>query len=130
MNSSTGSYNKQMMKLTKIICRIGLVATIAIATRAGAIQPSILGSYKSNGYTIDLEASGNYHSCNPQNRCFTISRTKSSQQGKTRIWQTAGYTYQVTPLGNVLKQGHHTRISVKIIDPKFKVISNRIFRYQ
>jgi hypothetical protein len=119
-----------MMKFTDIIVRVGLFATIAITTGVEANQTSILGSYKSDGYTIDLEANGDYHSCNPQNRCFTISHTKSSQQGKTRIWRDAAYTYRVTPVGNVLVKGHHTRISVKIVDFKLKVISSRIFRYQ
>jgi hypothetical protein len=119
-----------MMKITKIICRAGLFATIAFASEAEAIQPSILGSYKSNGYTIDLGANGDYQSCNPQNRCLTISHTKSSQRGRSRIWKNAGYTYRVTPLGNSLLRRRYTRISVKIIDAKLKVVSNRIFRYQ
>jgi hypothetical protein len=74
---SSSHRDLQMMKFTEIICRIGLFAMILHATGAEANQPAILGSYKSNGYTIDLEANGDYHSCNPQNRCLTISRTKS-----------------------------------------------------
>ena len=119
-----------MMKFTEIICRVGLLATIALAPVAQANQSSILGSYKSNGYTLDLEANGDYHSCSPQNRCLTISHTKSSQQGKAQIWKHAGYTYRVTPVGSSLLRGHYARVSVQIIDSKLKVISNRIFRYQ
>ena len=119
-----------MMKFTEIICRIGLFATIALAPVAQANQPAILGSYKSNGYTLDLEANGEYHSCNPQNRCLRIPQTKSSLQGKTRIWKHAGYTYRVTPVGRSLLRGHYARISLQIIDYKLRVISNRIFRYQ
>jgi hypothetical protein len=80
--------------------------------------------------TIDLGANGDYHSCNPQNRCLTISHTKSIQRGRTQIWKNAGYTHQVTPLGSSLLRGKYTRVSDKIIDPKLRVISNRIFRYQ
>jgi hypothetical protein len=42
----------------------------------------------------------------------------------------SGEMLRVTPVGNVLVKGHHTRISVKIVDSKLKVISSRIFRYQ
>jgi hypothetical protein len=119
-----------MMRFTDIIYRVGLLATIAIATGAEANQASILGSYKSNGYTIDLEANGEYHSCNPRNRCLRIPQTRSSLQGKTRIWRHAGYTYRVTPVGSSLFQGHYARISVQIVDSQLKVVSSRIFRYQ
>jgi hypothetical protein len=119
-----------MIKFTEIICRIGLFATISLATGVEANQVSILGSYKSNGYTLDLEANGEYHSCNPRNRCLRIPQTRSSRQGQARIWKHAGYTYRVTPVGLSLLQGHYARISVQIIDSKLKIISNRIFRYQ
>jgi hypothetical protein len=119
-----------MMKLAKILYRASLFVTIGLATVAEANQSSILGSYKSNGYTLDLESGGDYHSCDPRNRCLTISHRKSSQQGKTRIWKNAGHTYLVTPVGNTLMRGNHTRISVKIVDSNRKVISDRIFRSQ
>jgi hypothetical protein len=119
-----------MMKLTKILCKTILFATISLASTAVANETSILGSYKGGGYILDLESSGDYHSCNPQNRCLTISRNKSSRQGKTRIWKNAGYTYRVTPLGRQLKRGQHTRIAVQILSPKNKVIFDRIFRSQ
>jgi hypothetical protein len=118
------------MKLTKILCKTALFTTILLASTAVANEISILGSYKGGGYTLDLGSGGYYHSCNPQNRCLTIARNKSSQQGKIRIWKNAGYTYRVTPLGQQLKQGRHPRISVKIISPTNKVVFNRIFRSQ
>jgi hypothetical protein len=119
-----------MMKFTETACRIGLFATISLTSIAEASQSSILGSYKSNGYTLDLEVDGGYHSCDPQNRCLAISHTKLSQQGETWIWKNAGYTYQITPVGSTLFRGYYTRISVKIINSNRKVIFNRIFRHQ
>jgi hypothetical protein len=102
-----------------------------MATMAGANQTSILGAYKgAGGYTLDFSSGGDYHSCDPQNRCLTISHTKSTQQGKTRIWRRAGSTYRVTPIGTMLKDGHYTRISVRIIDAKNQVVFDRIFRSQ
>jgi hypothetical protein len=117
-------------KLSKILLQTLPLASILVATVVGANNSSILGSYKSSGYTLDLESGGDYHSCDPQNRCLTISHTRSSQQGKTRIWKQAGYTYRVTPVGETLKQGHHTHISVKILSPKQQVVFDRIFRSQ
>jgi hypothetical protein len=119
-----------MMKLTKILCRTILFTTISLASTAIANETPILGSYKGGGYTLDIGSGGEYHSCNPQNRCLTIPRSQSSQQGKIRIWKNAGYTYRVAPLGRQLKRGQHTRISVKIISPTNKVVSDRIFRSQ
>ncbi len=118
------------MKLTKILCQTGLVVSAAIATAAVANDGSVLGSYKSNGYTLDLGSGGDYHSCDPQHRCLTIAYTKSSQQGKTWIWKNAGYTYRVTPIGQTLAPGHHQKVSVKITNPKNKVIFDRVFRSQ
>jgi hypothetical protein len=118
------------MKLTKIISYVS-IATIAIATAAGANQTSILGAYKgAGGYTLDFSSGGDYHSCDPQNRCLTISHTKSTRQGKTQIWKRAGYTYRVTPVGQRLQEGHYSMISVRVIDAKNRVISDRIFRSQ
>ena len=119
-----------MTKFTEILYKVVLFATISSATVVEANEKPILGSYKSGGYILDLSSSGEYHSCNPQNRCLKIPRNKSSQQGKIRVWQNAGYTYRVTPVGQQLKRGQHTRISVKIISPTNKVVSNRIFRSQ
>jgi hypothetical protein len=119
-----------MIKLTKILYQVVLLTTISLASAAIANETSILGSYKGGGYTLDISSSGDYHSCDPQNRCLTLSRSKSSQQGKIRIWKNAGYTYRVTPLGQQLKRGQHTRISVEIISPKNKVVFDRIFRSQ
>ena len=123
------NWDLQMMKLTKILYQVTFFTAIAV-TVAEANRTSLLGSYKSNGYTLDLESGGDYHSCDPQNFCLTIPRGRSSQQGKTWIWKKAGYTYRVTPVGNTLMRGHYTRLSVKIIDSKRKVISDRIFRSQ
>jgi hypothetical protein len=119
-----------MIKLTKVLYKTVLLTTIFSISTAVASEPPILGSYKGGGYTLDLGSGGDYHSCNPQNRCLTIPRNKSSQQGKTRIWKNAGYTYRVAPIGRQLKRGQHTRISVKIISPTNKVVSDRIFRSQ
>ncbi|WP_373544802.1 hypothetical protein [Chamaesiphon sp.] len=118
-----------MIKLTQILLTTGVFATIAASTIAEA-GGLILGSYKSSGYTLDLESRGDYYSCNPQNRCLRIAHTKSSQQSNTRIWKNAGYTYRVTPVGKQLSKGKQTRISVQIIDSKDRVVSNRIFRSQ
>ena len=118
-----------MMKLTQILLTTGVFATIAVSTIAEA-GISIFGSYKSSGYTLDLDAKGGYHSCDPQNRCLKIAHTKSSQQGNTRIWKNAGYTYRVTPVGKPLPKGKRTRISVQIIDSKDRVVSSRIFGSQ
>ncbi len=117
-----------MMKLTQILLTTGVFATLAASTIAAGV--SILGSYKSSGYTLDLDAKGSYHSCDPQNRCLKIAHTKSSQQGNTRIWKNAGYTYRVTPVGKPLPKGKRTRISVQIIDSKDRVLSTRIFGSQ
>ena len=119
-----------MMKFTEILYSAVIFTTISSASTVVANETSILGAYKSGGYTLDLESDGDYHSCNPKNRCLTISRNQSSQQGKIRIWKNAGSTYRVTPVGQQLKRGQHTRISVKIISPTNKVVSNRIFRSQ
>jgi hypothetical protein len=119
-----------MMKLTKILYKTLLLTTISLTSTAVANEPSILGSYKGGGYTLDLNSGGDYHSCDSQNRCLTLSRNQSSQQGKIRIWKNAGYTYRVTSLGQQLKRGQHTRISVKIISPKNQVVFDRIFRSQ
>ena len=118
-----------MMKLTQILLTTGVFATISASTIAEA-GVSILGSYKSSGYTLDLDSRGDYYSCDPQNRCLRIAHTKSSQQGNTRIWKNAGYTYRVTPVGKPLPKGKRTKISVQITDPKNKVVSNRIFGSQ
>ena len=118
------------MKLTKILCQTGLLFSLTIATAAVADDGSVLGSYKSNGYTLDLGSGGDYHSCDPRNRCVTIAHTKSSQQGKIWIWKNAGYTYRVTPVGHKLAPGQHTKVSVKITNPKNQVIFDRIFRSQ
>ena len=119
-----------MMKFTKILWKIALFTTISSVLPAVGKEVSILGSYKGGGYTLDLGSSGDYHSCDPQNRCLTIAHTKSSQQGSTRIWKQAGSTYRVTPIGQALTRGHYTRISVKIISLKNKKIFDRIFRSQ
>jgi hypothetical protein len=118
-----------MMKFARILWQTLFFTAIALPTVA-ANEIAILGSYKSSGYTLDLESSGDYHSCDPRNRCLTISHTRSSQQGNMRIWKNAGYTYRVTPMGKVLKRGHYTRISVQIINSKRQVIFDRIFRSQ
>jgi hypothetical protein len=118
------------MKLSTILLQTFPLASILLATVVGANNSSMLGSYKSSGYTLDLESGGDYHSCDPQNRCLTIPHTRSSQQGNTRIWKQAGYTYRVTPVGKTLKQGHHTHVSVKILSPKQQIVFDRIFRSQ
>ena len=119
-----------MMKFTKFLCQSISIAIIGMATAAGANSSFISGAYKGDGYILDLSSGGEYHSCNPQNRCVTIPRTQSTQQGRTSIWKRNGYSYQVTPVGNRLKAGHYTRVSVRIIDPQQKVIFDRIMRYQ
>jgi hypothetical protein len=119
-----------MMKPSKILWITGLFATISLVLPAIAKDFSIVGSYKGGGYTLDIGSNGDYHSCDPQNRCLTIAHTKSSQQGSTRIWKQAGSTYRVTPIGQALTRGHYTRISVKIISLKNKKIFDRIFRSQ
>jgi hypothetical protein len=118
------------MKLSKILLQTLPLASILFATVVGANNSSILGSYKSRGYTLDLESGGDYHSCDPQNRCLTIPHARSSQQGKTRIWKQAGYTYRVTPVGETLKQSHHTHVSLQILNPQQQVVFDRIFRSQ
>ena len=118
-----------MMKFTQILLTTGVFATLATSTIAEA-GGLILGSYKSSRSTLDLESRGDYYSCAPQNRCLRIAHTKSSQQGNTRIWKNAGYTYRVTPVGKPLPKGKQTRISVQIIDSKNRVVSDRIFRSQ
>ncbi|WP_295616950.1 hypothetical protein [Chamaesiphon sp. GL140_3_metabinner_50] len=119
-----------MMKFTKFLCQIISIATIGMATAAIANPISISGAYKGDGYILDLSSGGEYHSCDPRNRCVTIPRTQSTQQGQTYIWKRNGYSYQVTPVGNRLKAGHYTRISVRVIDTKQRVIFDRIMRYQ
>jgi hypothetical protein len=121
-----------MLKPSKLLS-IGalLFTTISLVSPAIATDISILGSYKGGGgHTLDLDSSGDYHSCDAQNRCFTIAHAKSSQQGNTRIWKHAGSLYQVTPVGQTLVQGHYTRISVRIISPQNKKIFDRILRSQ
>jgi hypothetical protein len=119
-----------MMKISKILWQTALLTTCSLGSVAVADRFSILGSYKGDGHTLDLDPGGDYHSCDPQNRCVTINRGQSSQQGNTRIWQNGGYSYLVTPIGQILKQGHHTRISLKIVNPQQQVILERIFRSQ
>jgi hypothetical protein len=119
-----------MMKFTKFLCQSISIATIGMATAAGANSSSILGAYKGGGYTLDLGSGGDYHSCDPQNRCVTIPQTQSTQQGKTYIWKRDGYSYHVTPAGNQLSDGHYTRISLRVIDTKQKVVFDRILRSQ
>jgi hypothetical protein len=119
-----------MMKFTKLLCQSISIATIGIATAAVANSSSISGAYKGGGYIVDLSSGGEYHSCDPQNRCVTIPRTQLTQQGQTYTWKRNGYSYMVTPVGNRLKAGHYTRISVRIIDTKQKVIFDRILRSQ
>jgi hypothetical protein len=117
------------MNLSKILWRTVLLSTIGFTSTAEAKPDTILGSYKSNGYTIDIE-NGKYYACNPQNRCLTIPRSKSRYNGRAKEWRNAGYLYRLTPVGNKLVNGHNTRVLLKIINPQQKVISKRIFRSQ
>jgi hypothetical protein len=119
-----------MMKPSKIMWITTIFTTISLVSPVIATDISILGSYKGDGYTLDLDPSGDYHSCDPQNRCLTIVHTKSIQQGNTRIWKHAGVTYQVTPISQTLIRGHYTRVSVKIVNRKNQKIFDRIFRSQ
>jgi hypothetical protein len=119
-----------MMKLINLLWQILLLTTLSLAKIDRAKGFSILGAYKSNGYTLDLNSRGDYHSCDPQNRCLTIPHTQASQQGKIRVWKRAGYTYRVTPIGKPITKGYHPKISVRVIDSKNKVIFDRIFRSQ
>jgi hypothetical protein len=117
------------MNLSKILWRTVLLSAIGFTSTAEAKPDTILGSYKSSGYTIDIEE-GEYHGCDPRNRCVTIPRKKSRYQGKVKEWRNAGYLYRITPVGDKLINGHNTRILVKIINPQKKVIFKRIFRSQ
>ena len=119
-----------MVKFTKFLSQCISIATIGIATAVEANSRSISGAYKGGGYTLDFGSGGDYHSCDPQNRCLTIPRTQSTQQGKTYIWKRNGYSYYVTPIGKLLKNGHYTRISLRVIDAKQKIIFDRILRSQ
>jgi hypothetical protein len=118
------------MNLSKILWRTVLLSAIGFTSTAEAKPDPILGSYKSNGFTIDIDETGTYYGCDPRNRCLRIPRRKSSRQGKAHIWKNAGYIYRVTPVGDKLINGHNTRILVKIINPQQKVIFKRIFRSQ
>ena len=117
------------MNISKILWRTVLLSTIGFTSAAQAKPDRILGHYKSSGFTIDIEG-GEYHGCDPKNRCVIIPRSKSTRQGKARIWRNAGYLYRVTPIGDMLINGHNTRILVRIINPQQKVIFSRIFRSQ
>jgi hypothetical protein len=117
------------MNLTKILWQTILLSAIGFTSTAEAKSDTILGSYKSNGFTIDIE-NGEYHGCDPRNRCVTIPQRKSRYNGKAKEWRNAGYLYRVTPIGNTLINGHNTRILLKIINPQQKVIFSRIFRSQ
>jgi hypothetical protein len=119
-----------MLKPSKLLSIAALFTAVSLVLPAVATDISILGSYKGAGHTLDLGSSGDYHSCDAQNRCLTIAHAKSSQQGNTRIWKHAGSIYQVTPVGQTLVQGHYTRISVRIISPQNKKIFDRILRSQ
>jgi hypothetical protein len=117
------------MNPIKILWQTVLLSAIGFTSTVEAQPDRILGSYKSNGYTIDIDGD-EYHGCDPRNRCLTIPRSKSRRQGKAHIWKNAGYIYRVTPVGDTLINGHNTRILVKIINPQQKVIFSRIFRSQ
>ncbi len=117
------------MNLSKILWQTVLLSAIGFTSTAEAKPDPILGSYKSNGYTIDIDR-GEYHGCDSRNRCLVIPRSKSSRQGKTKVWRNAGYLYRVTPIGDTLVNGHNTRVLVKVVNPQQKVIINRIFRSQ
>ncbi len=117
------------MNLSKILWQTVLLSTIGFTSTAEAKPDRIFGSYKSNGYTIDIDR-GVYYGCDPRNRCVKIPRNKSRYDGKMKEWRNAGYVYRVTPVGDKLINGHNTRILLKIINPQQKVISKRIFRSQ
>jgi hypothetical protein len=117
------------MNLSKILWRTVLLSTIGFTSAAEAKPDTILGSYKSNGYTIDINR-GEYHGCDARNRCLVIPRSKSRYNGKAKEWRNAGYLYRVTPVGNTLINGHNTKVLVKIINPQQRVIFRRIFRSQ
>jgi hypothetical protein len=118
------------MKLNKIVAGTTLFIAMVCLAPAQANQTSVLGSYKGGGYTVEIESDGDYHGCDPQNRCVIISHKKSSRKGKTRIWRNAGYTYQITAIGETLEDGHNTRIALKIISPKKRVVFDRVLRSQ
>jgi hypothetical protein len=118
-----------MIKITQILWSTLLFSLAGWTTVAAANQPSIVGSYKSNGYTLDIGIDGDYHSCDPRNRCLVIPRSQSSQQGKVHIWRRDGVIYRVTPLTQAA-DGHATKVSVQIIRANSKVIFDRIFRSQ
>jgi hypothetical protein len=117
------------MNLRKILWPTVLLSAIGFTNTAEARPDRILGSYKSSGFTIDIE-NGEYHGCDPRNRCVTIPRRKSSYNGKAKEWRNAGYLYRITPVGNKLINGHNTKILVKIINPRQRIIFSRIFRSQ
>jgi hypothetical protein len=118
-----------MIKITQVLWSTLLLSLAGLTTVAAASQPSVIGSYKSNGYALDIGVDGNYHSCDPRNRCLTIPRSRSIQRGKARIWRHGGAIYRVTPLTQAA-DGHTTRVSVQIIRAKNQVVSDRVFRSQ
>ena len=117
------------MNLRKILLPTVLLSAIGFTSAAEAKPDTILGSYKSSGFTIDIE-NGEYYGCDPRNRCLTIPRSKSRYNGIAKEWRNAGYLYRLTPVGNKLVNGHNTRVLLKIINPQQRVIFSRIFRSQ
>jgi hypothetical protein len=118
-----------MIKITQVLCSTLLLSLAGWTTVAAASQPSVIGNYKSNGYTLDIGVDGDYHSCDPRNRCLTIPRSRSIQRGKVHIWRHGGAIYRVTPLHQAA-DGHTNRVSVQIIRAKNQIIFDRIFRSQ
>jgi hypothetical protein len=118
-----------MIKLAnKVLWGATLLTTIGLGTLVQANPLSIVGYYKSSGYTVDLNSNGEYHSCNAQNLCLTIPQSQSSQQGKIWIWKNSGSTYRVIPLREV--SGRAIEISVQVVNPENTVIFDRVFTPQ
>jgi hypothetical protein len=87
------------MKLTKAVCTMALLSTIAWTSNASGENNAPQGQFAGGGYRVETGNTGVYFGYDRQGRKLVISGNRSSTHGKTARWKNNGYIYQLTGSG-------------------------------